>query len=179
MMKIFITMILFGLMMISCSESTDPNYDDEISLIENLGIKDAISKANEWRSTKSNIKSYVTTEELVIQFPDSREVRKNLPSNEMYVAIAPYINTTHTCSEHYISTCKAELVNKEFEVNATIGNNIILNERITSLDNGFFELWLPRNQTINVKVSYMSLTSGETIKTDKNSRTCFTTFKLE
>jgi len=178
-MKIYLTLIALLFLLLSCSESTDVNYDDEISIIENMNIKDAINQANEWRSSHSKITSYITTEQLTIEFPDGREVTKKLPDNEMYIAVAPYINTTHTCSNHYISTCDAELKNKTFNVLATIDNSSIINENFTSMNNGFIELWLPRNKTITILVEYGNLKSSETISTSKNSKTCYTTFYLK
>ncbi len=175
----YILTILLSIILLSCSESTDPNYNDEVIIIENLSVKEAITQANEWRSSQPKITSYVTTEELIVEFPDGREVHKNLPDNEMYIAIAPYINYTHSCTNHYISSCKAELTKKGFKVTAISNNDTIINQNITSLNNGFIELWLPRDKTISISIIYGLLGSKEIIKTDKESRTCFTTFKLE
>ncbi|MFH1052635.1 MAG: CueP family metal-binding protein [bacterium] len=179
-MKSKLKYLLLATILFACNTTTDINYIVEINTLNNMGIKEAISKANEWRVSLPKIKSYVTTEELVVEFPDGREVHKNLPDNEMYIAIAPYVNFTHSCSTHYISTCKAELSNKVLQVIATGANeNIIINDKYTAMDNGFIELWLPRNRTININIIYGSLSSSETIITNKDSRTCLTTFKLD
>jgi len=178
-MKFLICLISCLTLLLSCSESTGTNYNDEFSLIENLNIKQSIAKANEWRTIKPKITSYVTTNYLIFEFPDGKEIKKTLPDDEMYIAVAPYINNTHSCTNHYISTCDAELKNKEFNVKATIDNNVILNEKIQSLDNGFIEIWLPRNKEIILQVNYINLKAIETIITNNDSRTCFTTFKLE
>jgi hypothetical protein len=178
-MKIYITIIALSLLVLSCSESTDVNYNDEISSLGSLSVKESIAKANEWRTLLPKITSYVTTEKIYFEFPDGREVTKNLPDDEMYIAISPYITYTHSCTNHYISTCKAELVNKEFYVEASSDNNTYVNQNITSMDNGFIELWLPRNKTIEIEIKYGSKSCKETITTNKDSKTCYTTFFLE
>jgi hypothetical protein len=178
-MKKFIYSIISVLILLSCSESTDINYDDEYSLLQNSDIKESISLLNSWRNDNNKITSYVTPKILVAEFPDGRTITKNLPDDEMYVAIAPYLTRTHSCTNHYLSKCDAELKNKEFYVQAYINDKKIINGNYNSLDNGFIELWLPRNKTIKIEIKYSTKKAEETFITDDNCKTCFTTFYLE
>ena len=84
----------------------------------------------------------------------------------MYIAVAPYINTTHECSNHYPSSCEGELTQKSVKLTAKddIGN-IYFDGNIATLKHGFFEIWLPRNKNIKLTISYNSLNGEETIPT--------------
>lgn len=69
--------------------------------------------------------------------------------------------------------------NKKFNVKAIDQNGkILVNETVTSLQNGFFELWLPRNRRIELKIQGLGREASGTIKTFDDSRTCITTFQL-
>ncbi len=52
-----------------------------------------------------------------------------------------------------MSSCQGELPNRPFNVKAVDKNGeILVDETITTLRNGFFELWLPRNRIIMLRV---------------------------
>ncbi|MBI5324455.1 MAG: CueP family metal-binding protein [Ignavibacteriae bacterium] len=179
-MKTIILTLISLIILISCSESTDPNYDSDFATIDSLDVKSGIGLANEWKFTKSKISSHVTPIELIVEFPDGRKVKKPLPSNEMYVAIAPYIENTHDCSTHYPSSCDGELKLQTFAVTVkdSLGN-IIYGGNQTTMKNGFFELWLPRNLNITLQIAYNSLYGDEIIGTFDKNKTCITTVKLK
>jgi hypothetical protein len=63
--------------------------------LQNVDAVKAIAIANDWNWTKKEIKSYVTTREVVFEFPKGKEKRISLPEEKMLVAVAPYINRTH------------------------------------------------------------------------------------
>lgn len=179
-MKYLVLILLAIFIFFGCSESTDPNYDNDFATIDSLDLKSAIGLANEWKFTNSKISSHVTTEELIIEFPDGRKVKKALPPNVRYIAIAPYITETHDCSTHYPSSCDGELKEKTFKLTVKdLQGNTLLDENITSMKNGFFELWLPRDLTITLHLEYNSFTADEVIGTFAVNKTCITTVKLK
>lgn len=71
----------------------------------------------------------------------------------------------------------SELRNKDFQVKVTSNSGeVIFDDTVTSLDNGFFEIWLPRgleDAKINVKYQGKAVTAN--ISTIPNERTCLTT----
>ncbi len=68
---------------------------------------------------------------------------------------------------------------KEFYVKAVDQDgNVLVDETIVTLRNGFFELWLPRNRKIGLRVQELNRTAKGIIKTFDNSKTCITTFRL-
>lgn len=80
-----------------------------------------------------------------------------------------------------MSSCQGELTNQSFDVKAIDNNGkILIDETITTLRNGFFELWLPRNRKIMLQVKgMMNRLALGLIETYDNSKTCVTTFRLQ
>ncbi len=66
------------------------------SKLEGLDAHQAIGVANRWFDEKQAVKSFVNAREIVFEFKDGKTRRIPLPANEMMVAIAPYIQKTHT-----------------------------------------------------------------------------------
>ena len=78
-----------------------------------------------------------------------------------------------------MSSCQGELPNSKFDVKATdLNGEILVNETITTLKNGFFELWLPRDRGINLKIQGSGRQATGRIGTFDGSKTCVTTFRL-
>ncbi|GAB1372784.1 CueP family metal-binding protein [Candidatus Kapaibacterium sp.] len=169
-----------GFFIISCSNSTDPDYNQFYDSLTGIDAKAAIVLGNDWKDLAPKIKTHVTSTEVIFEFPDGRTVKKNLPTDSFYVAIAPYINNTHECSQHYPSSCTGELFEKIIKIKAEDENGIIFyDSNIPTLKNGFFEIWLPRNKNVKLQIEYNSMKGEETIPTKSDSRTCITTIKLK
>jgi hypothetical protein len=78
-----------------------------------------------------------------------------------------------------LSSCQAELPKQQFHVKAVDQDgNVLVDDNITTLRNGFFELWLPRNRKIALRVQGLNRTAKGLITTFDNSDTCITTFRL-
>jgi len=72
------------------------------------------------------------------------------------------------------------LVNKVFKVKAIDqDDNILFDETVTTLRNGFFELWLPRNRKIELTIQGLDRKASGTIRTSDFNKTCITTFQLK
>jgi len=180
MFKLNILTIFLVSLLIGCSNSTDPDYNQYYDSLAGLDVKQSIALGNEWKFTAPKIKTHVTSQEAIFEFPSGRVIKKTIPIDSFYVAIAPYINTTHTCETHYPSSCDGEIKEKTLKVIVTDeSTNILFNGNIKTLKNGFFELWLPRNKNIKIDIQYNSSIGTEIIPTKDDSRTCITTIKLE
>lgn len=71
------------------------------------------------------------------------------------------------------------MTEKEFNVRAIDQDgNVLVDETIATLRNGFFELWLPRNRTIELRIQRLNRQAIGTIDTFNDSKTCVTTFRL-
>jgi hypothetical protein len=78
-----------------------------------------------------------------------------------------------------MSSCQGELPEKKFTVRATDQNgNVLVNETIATLKNGFFELWLPRDRRIGLTIEGFDRKAQGVIETFDKSKTCVTTFRL-
>jgi hypothetical protein len=78
-----------------------------------------------------------------------------------------------------MSSCQGELAEKEFFVKAIDQDgNVLVDETIATLRNGFFELWLPRYRRIELRLQGLNRTTKGTIETFDDSNTCITTFQL-
>ena len=71
------------------------------------------------------------------------------------------------------------MAEKEFDVRAIDQDGkVLVDETITTLRNGFFELWLPRNRWIELRIQGLNRKASGTIGTFDQSKTCVTTFQL-
>jgi hypothetical protein len=78
-----------------------------------------------------------------------------------------------------MSSCQGELAKKEFDVKAIDKDGtVLIDETIATLRNGFFEIWLPRNRDIRLRIRGMNRIARGKIGTFDHSKTCVTTFRL-
>ncbi|CEG29023.1 hypothetical protein BN1002_03953 [Bacillus sp. B-jedd] len=75
--------------------------------------------------------------------------------------------------------CQGELANKEFAMVITDeSGKVILDETVKAGENGFIDLWLPREQTYNVKIEHDGKKTEAEISTFQGDNTCITTMQL-
>jgi len=142
--------------------------------------KQAMEIANKWRMKKLDFVTFVTPDTVNFKFKDGETISIPLPDDVMIVSIAPYVNKTHECVTHYMSSCDAELKNEELKITAAnAGGKILINKIMKTGHTGFLDLWLPRNQEIDITVSTKGKKATGKIYTYRNSKTCETTLKLE
>jgi hypothetical protein len=95
MKSIILSLILFlgtGWLFLACSKA-----DPDIARLNNIDAVQAVAIANEWNYSRKDITSYVTPREVVFKSSNDKTIKKiPLPKDKMMVAVAPYINTTHT-----------------------------------------------------------------------------------
>ena len=148
--------------------------------LKGVNAKQAMKLAYKWRTENIDVKTFVTPDAVNFQFKDGKTVVVPLPDDQMIVSIAPYVNKTHPCATHTMSSCKGELRNTLIEVKAVAaGGRVLINESIMSPFTGFVDLWLPRNQEITLYVSALGKKATGKIDTYRNSKTCDSTLKLE
>ncbi len=69
--------------------------DENEAKLKDVDAMKAMEIANQWKWTEKEIKSHVTTREVVFEFPNGRVKKIPLPEEKMLVAVAPYVNKTH------------------------------------------------------------------------------------
>ncbi|MBC7298132.1 MAG: CueP family metal-binding protein [Demequina sp.] len=123
----------------------------------------------------------VRPHELLLTDDQQREIALAIPEDTFYVSIAPYIDQTHDCYFHSLTTCKGEIQNSDVHVLVTdaASGEILIDETRTTYDNGFVGLWLPRGPDVTVTIEYdgRSATSDLSTKGDDDA-TCVTTMQL-
>jgi len=63
-------------------------------------------------------------------------------------------------------------------IGTTADGLVVVDTTVTTLDNGFFELWLSRDLAIDLSMEYDGRRTVQRITTNKDSNTCMTTMKL-
>lgn len=174
MMKKSILILLgftFLFIMAACGEDTSDKGE----------TKDIKKMVEEYSTKVSNdeVSASITSEELIVTDAKDKETTYDLPEDEFFVSIAPFVQETHPCSIHSLTGCQGELAEKEFDVFIEDEDgNIIIDEKLTSLKNGFIDLWLPRDKNFQVKIQYDSKTVESEISTFEGDNTCITTMQL-
>jgi hypothetical protein len=152
--------------------------NEEASLKENKEhIKELVSDYSLGKI--KNESASITSQHLIVKKSDGKEVTYDLPEEEFFVSIAPYMNETHPCTNHSLTGCQGELAEETF--NVTIEDkdgNVIVDEEVISQSNGFFDLWLPRDQTYQVKIELNGKVVESKISTFEKDGTCITTMQL-
>lgn len=168
MKKGMFVMVGLVIMLTACQSS----FDEE-------GTKDIREKVHHYSvDSFDDVTTSITSHELIVT--DDRTERKyDLPEEDFFVSIAPFINETHPCAIHSLTGCQGELVENEFNVYIEDDEgSVIVNKTMTSLDNGFIDLWLPRNQNYHVKIEHDEGVAETEISTFEGDDTCITTMQL-
>ncbi len=188
--KIIIIFLVLSVFPLFSAYSNDKQQSTDIEAInqdqrlrdalKGVSAKKAMLLANKWRLEKINIVSFVTPDAVNFKFRDGKTLSISLPDDEMIVSVAPYIKNTHECATHYMSSCDGELKNKLVKIKAvTAKGKILINKIVTMPRTGFYDLWLPRDQEITISVDALGKKATGKIFTNRNSKTCDTTLKLE
>src|SRR5699024_12829207 len=111
---------------------------------------------------------------------DNEELVYELPEEEFFVSIAPFINETHECAVHSLTGCQGELGEEDFAVLITDSSGeVVVDETMTTEKNGLIDLWLPRDETSVVEMTQGSRTTEAKISTLDGDKTCITTMQLQ
>ncbi len=146
--------------------------------LEGLTTVQMVEKLEAKTIDPNNYNASITATQLSI-YTSVKTYTFDVPDDLFYLSIAPYINQTHPCGTHSLVTCRGELKNTTFYVLIKDDlDNIIVDQVVTSENNGFAGLWLPRNMTGTIYVEYNNFSATSEIETFNDSNTCLTTLKL-
>ncbi|GJM71109.1 hypothetical protein HMSSN036_33250 [Paenibacillus macerans] len=72
----------------------------------------------------------ITARQLVVTDEGKGSTAYELPEDEFFVSIAPYLEQTHPCDIHSLTGCQGELADQEFDVSiADLEGNTILDQK--------------------------------------------------
>lgn len=117
---------------------------------------------------------------LLLSDVDGNETSLDLSEEEFYVSLAPYVDHTHDCYFHSLTTCLGELGNEDIDITviATDDGAVLVDETIRTYDNGFAGIWLPRDIDATLTVGYAGMTASMPISTTGEDPTCISTLAL-
>ena len=120
----------------------------------------------------------VMPEQLVLASA-TEEVALELPEDSFYLSIAPFVNQTHECHYHSLTTCVGELSNQDVDLTVTDeSGEVLVNEQRTTFDNGFVGVWVPADSNGTIEITYDGLTGTTNFSTGSESATCITDLQL-
>ncbi|WP_432363075.1 CueP family metal-binding protein [Sporosarcina sp. UB5] len=164
--------LLLSLALVACNKDS--------SALTEEGTEDIKEKVHSYSvgTFTNDVKASITSHELIVT-DNGKKTSFDLPEDEFFVSIAPFVKTTHECAIHSLTGCQGELVEKDFNVYIQDEEgNVVVDETITSLENGFIDIWLPRDRTYQVKIEYDGKTVESVISTFEGDNTCITTMQL-
>lgn len=103
-----------------------------------------------------------------------------IPDDKFYLSFAPYVDQTHDCFHHSLTTCQGELVTEtvDVEITDTTNDTVLLDDTVTTFENGFIGVWLPRDIAGTIRVSHDGKTGEVDFTTDDDAATCLTTLRM-
>lgn len=127
----------------------------------------------------ADLMASVRPDELVIS-GGGEELALDVPEDRFYLSVAPYVNQTHECFYHSLTTCTGELASTEVQVEIVDATNgrVLVDETRTTFANGFVGFWLPRGIEGTLRVTYDGKTGETPISTRDDAPTCLTTLRL-
>lgn len=172
--RTLLLMLMIALLMVACSNNDDAALN-EIETTDDLkALVDDYSTGNYTDEVAS-----ITSTELIVTDSKDEETTYDLPDDEFFVSIAPFLTETHPCTIHSLTGCQGELVDADFDFHIEDeAGNVVVSETYNSDANGFVDLWLPRDQSFTVKVRHDDKEVISEISTFENDGTCITTMQL-
>ncbi len=174
--KLLVVPIFAAVLLVACNggdtnEGSSPiinEIDDVKEVVKEYSVRNLDAKS-----------ASITSTQLIVTDNVDKEVIYRLPKDEFFVSIAPYINQTHPCEIHSLTTCQGELVNEEINVHIEDSNgNVVLNETLQTQANGFIDLWLPRDRTYQITIEQNGKIAENEFSTFENDGTCITKMQL-
>ncbi|WP_353987739.1 CueP family metal-binding protein [Ruicaihuangia caeni] len=103
-----------------------------------------------------------------------------LLDDQFYLSMAPFVDVTHACTFHSLTTCVGELQNEDITVRITdeATGEVLLDESTRTFDNGFIGYWLPADRVLTVHVEHDGRIGTTEVSTGADDPTCLTTLQL-
>jgi hypothetical protein len=104
----------------------------------------------------------------------------DLPDDQFYLSVAPYLDRTHECFHHSLTTCRGELGGRDVHVTVTdrATGVTVVDQTVRTFDNGFTGFWLPAGIDATLRVDYDGRSATTDISTGPDDPTCLTTLRL-
>lgn len=143
--------------------------------LESLSVEEMVEALETSSIDKTGLTAYINSSNLVLE-TERDQTKIALPEGMFYISMAPYIEMTHTCLTHYLTSCRGELQNEYFDIKVVAEDGtVLLEETLTSASNGFIGIWVPKDIKATLHVDYMDYHVKADISTFDGDPTCITT----
>lgn len=171
--RIILALTFFSIILLVACSNDNQVKEEEIDDVK--ALVDEYSVGNFTDDHQASI----TSTELIITENDKSEKVHDLPEDEFFVSIAPFIHETHPCDDHSLTGCQGELVDADFNISIeTEDGEVIVDDTFNSGENGFVDFWLPRDDKFLVNIEYDGKTTETELSTFEQDGTCITTMQL-
>lgn len=175
-----------SLMLSGCAsepESAAPASDAVLAShdLDGLSARQVIQQLDATPLTErsTDLMASIRPDTLLLTDASGEETSIEMPADEFYVSIAPYVDQTHECFFHSLTTCKGELGNEEINVQVIDDSGkTLVDESVQTYDNGFVGLWLPRDINGTITIEHRGRSVTDSISTGQDDPTCITTLQL-
>lgn len=169
--KLSIMLALVSVLFVACSNG------DEASNATETDIKDLVHDYSVGNIAAAS--ASITSSELIVTDENQKETTYDLPEDEFFVSIAPFLNETHECDIHSLTGCQGELIDTEFDVIIEDSDGeVVMDEEKQTEANGFIDLWLPREDTYTVTIKQDGKETSSEISTFDGDKTCITNMQM-
>lgn len=179
---------LTPLVLVGCgSSATDPDSTSGNDLLRDLGFdgmegREVIDEleALAIEERPADVLAAVHPYELAVSDASGREATLALPKEEFYVSVAPFLESSHECHFHSLTTCTGELANQDIEVLVTDeAGDALVEDVLATNPNGFFGMWLPRDRSLTLTCSQDGMSATTSVSTSgEEAATCLTTLQM-
>ncbi|HLR42325.1 MAG TPA: CueP family metal-binding protein, partial [Pseudogracilibacillus sp.] len=114
MRKTIIAIILLMLVLLAACNGKSANEELESKVNEPTDVKELVQNYSVGKITDQS--ASITSTQLIVTDSNDKELVYDLPEEEFFVSIAPFINETHPCENHSLTGCQGELVNQDFDL---------------------------------------------------------------
>ncbi|WIY83314.1 CueP family metal-binding protein [Propionimicrobium sp. PCR01-08-3] len=184
--RLIVSLLALVLVLSGCSGSPNSGQsaDAASGLLERYGlaslstdeIVEQLDQSDEQRPTE--LMGSVKPTELLLS-DGEEQVSLEMPSDQFYISVAPYLSRTHDCFFHNTGTCQGELADQPVHLNVTgADGSVILDEDVTTYANGFVGFWVPAGSSGTITISQDGKTGSVPFSTGDQDATCITTLKL-
>lgn len=128
-----------------------------------------------------NLVASVRPDQVILTDDQQRQASLPIPEDQFYLSFAPFRTQTHNCHFHSLTTCLGEMQNEPVTVtvvDAKSGQPLV-DKTMSTFDNGFVGLWLPRGIEATLTVEAQGKKASTPISTSSTEdATCLTTLQL-
>src|SRR5699024_10235881 len=112
-LKITVIILVAFTLLAACNDQNDPKELNTNASTQN--VKELVNEYSLGNFTDEEIAS-ITSTQLILTDSKDNEAIYELPEDELFASIAPFINETHPCTTHSLTGCQGELTNDDFSI---------------------------------------------------------------